>query len=201
MHSWRWEQSGAKGPQTSQPKATPWEFGPIEHQAERARQSAPPFQGFESFLFFPGRCPGLACLRTFGARSRLAPKCMTGSGPLSRATAKRATGLSSFKLLRPAERERGCEDRAGIPAQASTRNEREYAATAMAVCLGRLLADAPELVRRADEELAVAHGDAAAGALGPAHGDGRELRAIAFVLHDHCAALAEAVDFSIGHGR
>ena len=46
---------------------------------ERAAHLVSPFQGFGFFLLFPGRCPGLACLRTFGARSRSMPKCMTGS--------------------------------------------------------------------------------------------------------------------------
>ena len=35
----------------------------------------PPFQGWGVLLRgFPGRCPGLACLRTFGAPSRRMPK-------------------------------------------------------------------------------------------------------------------------------
>ena len=30
-------------------------------------------------IVFPGRCPGLACLRTVGAPARSTPRCMTGS--------------------------------------------------------------------------------------------------------------------------
>ena len=70
----RWR---AKGPQTSQPKATPWVMGGEQPSPERARQLVPPFQGWFVFLpIFPGRRPGLACLRTFGAPSHPA----TGSG-------------------------------------------------------------------------------------------------------------------------
>ena len=43
----RWR---AKGPQTSQPRATPWVMGGKESSPERARQRVPPFQGW--FVFF-----------------------------------------------------------------------------------------------------------------------------------------------------
>ena len=52
-------------------------------------------------IVFPGRCPGLACLRTVGASARSPPRCMTGS------SAERQRKRRGAVVLFTAEAQRG----------------------------------------------------------------------------------------------
>ena len=61
----------AKGPETYQPRATPWVANRNESSPEGARHVVPPFQGWFVANANPGRCLGLSCFRTFGAHGNL----------------------------------------------------------------------------------------------------------------------------------
>jgi hypothetical protein len=72
---WVWaERWRAKGPQTNQPRATPWVTGRVRAALKGRNNMCRPFRACSFFSGFPGLCPGLACFRTFGAPSRRAPK-------------------------------------------------------------------------------------------------------------------------------
>ena len=63
-----WQTWRAKGPKICQPRATPWVFPETNPSPERATQFCPALSGLDPiFLAYPGRCLGLACLRTAGA--------------------------------------------------------------------------------------------------------------------------------------
>ncbi len=109
-------------PGTSQPRAAPWVCTETRNKALKGRPHffATPFQGFVLFVADdPGlrsclACPGLACLRTFGATSFAKPKFRTGSkdsllrkGVISCAVQANVPERVPMPTLRAASRLRG----------------------------------------------------------------------------------------------
>ena len=71
---------GPKARRHASPGQRPGKATRSRASPERARQVVSPLQGWcLRQITNPGRCPGLACLRTVGAQARFKPKCMTGA--------------------------------------------------------------------------------------------------------------------------